>query len=274
MISGTMRRWLWMLALVGGSAGAVAAHAAWSPRLPRLSYLSGWALFALMLLLSAYNGRKKLPFLPLLSSRAWLEFHVYAGLFTAVLFGVHVSGRVPSGPFELSLAGLFALVTVSGVAGLFLSRALPVRLTTMGGEVPFERIPAIRHDIRQEAESLALQSAADSRSTIVADFYLRRLKDFFDGPRHFWPHVFEVRRPVSRLLQEVGDLNRYVGDKDQAALDRLAALVRQKNGLDYHRALQLVLKGWLFVHIPLTYSLLLVAVAHVVLVFAFSGGAR
>jgi len=51
-------------------------------------------------------------------------------------------------------------------------------------------------------------------------------------------------------------------------------LVRQKDGLDYHYALQLVLKGWLFTHIPLTYSLLLLTLVHVVLVFAFSGGAR
>jgi len=140
--------------------------------------------------------------------------------------------------------------------------------------VPFERIPAIRHSLKVQAETLALQSAPESRSTILADFYLRRLKDFFDSPRHFWPHVFEVRRPLNRLLQESGDLNRYLGEKDRVALERLEALIRQKNGLDYHRALQLVLKGWLFVHIPLTYSLLLVTLAHIVLVFAFSGGAR
>jgi len=35
-----------------------------------------------------------------------------------------------------------------------------------------------------------------------------------------------------------------------------------------------VLKTWLFVHIPLTYSLLLFSLAHIVVVFAFSGGAR
>lgn len=274
MISHATRRWLWLLALVGVSAGAVAAHTHYDGRLPRLAYLSGWALFGLMLLLTAYNARKKLPFLPLLSSRTWLEFHVYAGLFTAVLFGLHIRGRMPAGAFEIALAALFASVTLSGIVGLFLSRVLPARLTTAGGEVPFERIPSIRHALRVQAETLALESAPGSRSTILADFYLRRLKEFFDGPRHFWPHVFEVRRPLNRLLQETADLNRYVDEKDRAALEQLAALVRQKNGLDYHRALQLVLKGWLFVHIPLTYSLLLVTVAHIVLVFAFSGGSR
>jgi len=227
-----------------------------------------------MLFLTAFNARKKLPFLPMLSARTWLEFHVYAGLFTAVLFGLHLRGRVPTGGFQIALALLFVLVTVSGVVGWFLSRVLPARLTTAGGEVPFERIPAIRFALKTQAETLALTTAAGSRSTILADFYVRRLKEFFDGPRNFWLHVFEVRRPLNRLLQEVGDLNRYLDEKDRSVLEKLAALVRQKDGLDYHRALQLVLKGWLFVHIPVTYSLLLVTAVHIVMVFAFAGGAR
>jgi hypothetical protein len=48
--------------------------------------------------------------------------------------------------------------------------------------------------------------------------------------------------------------------------------VRQKDGLDYHHALQLTLKLWLFVHIPLTYSLLIFSLVHLVLVYAFAGG--
>ena len=36
----------------------------------------------------------------------------------------------------------------------------------------------------------------------------------------------------------------------------------------------LTMKGWLFVHIPLTYGLLVFSVAHVVIIYAFSGGAR
>ena len=55
---------------------------------------------------------------------------------------------------------------------------------------------------------------------------------------------------------------------------QLVELVRQKDGLDYQHALQLTLRLWLFVHIPVTYSLMLWAVAHIVLVYGFSAGAR
>ena len=37
-------------------------------------------------------------------------------------------------------------------------------------------------------------------------------------------------------------------------------LVRQKDGLDYHLSLQMLLRGWLFIHIPLTYSLMIFSV--------------
>ena len=55
-------------------------------------------------------------------------------------------------------------------------------------------------------------------------------------------------------------------------LARLGDLVRQKDGLDHQYALQSILKWWLFIHIPLTYSLLIATGLHVVLVHGFSLG--
>jgi hypothetical protein len=75
-------------------------------------------------------------------------------------------------------------------------------------------------------------------------------------------------------LAELDDLRRFATEQERATLEKLAALVRQKDGLDYHRALQLALKLWLFVHIPLTYALLIFTLLHIVLVLGFSGGAR
>ena len=86
--------------------------------------------------------------------------------------------------------------------------------------------------------------------------------------------MLEVSGPSNRILNRIKELNRYLNDQEKLVLEQIAALVRQKDGLDYHYSLQLVLKTWLFVHIPLTYSLLLFTLVHIVLVFAFSGGAR
>ena len=67
---------------------------------------------------------------------------------------------------------------------------------------------------------------------------------------------------------------RYLNESERGTLEKLGDLVRRKDALDYHRALQAALKLWLFVHLPLTYGLMIFSVLHVVLVFAFSGGAR
>jgi hypothetical protein len=274
MTSFTRQRWMGLGMLVAFGAWAMAEHAKYAGVMPRLSYVSGWVLFAVMLVLTAYNGRKKLPFLPLGSSESWLQFHIYAGLLTVILFAIHISYKMPTGWFQGTLAWLYVLVTLSGVWGLFVSRSIPKRLTTRGGEILYERIPAIRRGFQQQAEALALQSVSEARSPTIANFYITQLKDFFERPQNLSLHFLEVRRPLNLLLNKISDLNRYSDAKERETLEKIAELVRQKDGLDYHHALQLSLRGWLFVHIPLTYSLLIFSIVHIILVYAFSGGAR
>jgi hypothetical protein len=180
--------------------------------------------------------------------------------------------RAPHGGLGIVLTVLFAVVTVSGVVGLIMSRTLPKRLQTRGGEVIYEQIPAIRHGLKAQADALALGVQANSPA--IAEFYARRLADFFDGPRNFWRHLLESSRPVNQRLAELNELRRYLNQSEGAILDRLAQLVRQKDGLDYHQSLQAALKLWLFVHLPLTYGLMLFIVLHIVLAFAFSGGVQ
>jgi hypothetical protein len=252
----------------------VLLHWFYAGSMTHLAYLTGWGLLSVILLLALYNGRKKVPFFPLLSSEEWLQFHIYAGLLTGVIFAVHISYRIPTGWFQGILAALYLLVMASGFFGLFISRSIPKRLTTRGGEVLFERIPAVRRQLQEQAEKLALESVGQSRSATIAEFYLRELKPFFEGAQNCTSHWSENASPVNHILTKISDVHRYLDEQERATLEKIAALVRQKDGLDYHYAQQMLLKLWLFVHIPLTYSLLVFTVVHVTLVFAFSGGAK
>ena len=256
--------------LAFASTVAVLLHLRFKDALTHYAFLTGWALFATMILLTVYNARKKLPFLPLGSSEGWLQIHIYAGFFTVVLFLIHLNFRPPSGWLEGTLAALYVLVTGSGVAGMILSRVLPRRLATRGGEVLYEQIPALRHALRTQAEALVLGPQA--KSPVLAEFYLRTLAQFFSGPKNFWPHLRESRLPLHVVTVELEDLRRYLNEPERAVLQQVAQLVRQKDGLDYHHALQTTLKLWLFVHLPLTYSLMIFSLLHLVVVFAFSGG--
>lgn len=268
------RRILWSCLLLAASTAVTGAFVLWAGSMSRVAYLTGWLLFGVMVLLTSYNWIKKIPYLPLGRSEMWLEFHLYAGVFTGVLFLLHVRGRWPTGWFELVLTLLYAVVMVSGVAGIIISRGWPKRLTARGGEVPFERIPIVRRQLREQAEALALGSVAESKSATIAEFYTRRLHAFFAGPQNFLAHLVEIRLPLNALLNDLNDLNRFLNESERKVNARLVELVRQKDGLDYQRALQLSLRLWLFIHIPVTYSLMLWAVAHIVLVYGFSAGAR
>jgi hypothetical protein len=241
---------------------------------PHAVYLTGWGLLGLMLYLTLFNARKKLPFLPLVSARAWLQVHAYAGLVTAVVFLMHIQWRIPDGQMESLLALLFVAVTVSGILGWWISRAIPSRMTAVGGEVPFEEIPVARLALKKKAEALIVQIIPTAKASTLAEFYAGRLAEFFSGPANFQAHLFGSRRPLNRLLGQMAEVNRFLGPEEKKGLEQLTMLVRQKDALDFHRASQIVLKGWLFVHIPLTYGLLVFSAAHIIVVYAFSGGHR
>jgi hypothetical protein len=114
MISFNKQRLNGLIFFLASSVSVIWLHRQYAGVMPRFVYLSGWALFAIILALTFYNARKKISFLPLLTSETWLQFHIYAGLLTGVLFLVHISYKIPTGWFEGTLAWLYVLVMASG----------------------------------------------------------------------------------------------------------------------------------------------------------------
>ena len=74
------------------------------------------------------------------------------------------------------------------------------------------------------------------------------------------------------MIDAIRDLQRYCSQEEQQTAWRLADLVRKKDDLDYHEAQQWKLKVWLFAHVGLTYSLLVIATVHGIMAHAFAGG--
>lgn len=224
--------------------------------------VSGLILLILVLALALFNARKKLPGLPLLPARYWLHFHTHAGLVSSFLFFLHVSGRLPSGWLETTLAILFTAVSISGIAGLALSRWLPSRLTVYGENLIFERIPALRENVRRDVEDLVASSTQQSGSSTIADFYQDKLQRYFSRPRSLGSHIVGSRTPLHNLLGEVDALNRYLNADERSVMDQITDRIHAKDNLDYQRATQGLLKVWLFIHIPLTYALIAFSLAH------------
>src|SRR4029078_10416883 len=167
----------------------------------------------------------------------------------------------------------YLATAVSGLVGLYLTRTIPAQLSRVGIEVIYERVPALKHQVRQQAGQLVLESVAASGATTLADFYTARLYNFFHRPRgsrYFFRPTTALRRS---LMHDLQNFRRYLSDNEQPACERLFALVRRKDDLDFHEARQRLLKTWLFVHIGLTYALVALALLHGLLALAYRGGA-
>ena len=264
-------RWLRNRALLAVTALALAAIYFRVPALDRqnASLLTGWCLVAAVLCLVLFNARKKLPFIPLFSAASWLQFHAYVGVFATGIFLLHTGFKVPRGVFDCVLWAFFVLLALSGFFGLWLSRVLPHRLRNHGEAVLFERIPVYRARLADEIEALAEGSVKESGSVVIADLYLNRLKRFLAGPGSVLGHIFESRRPLAGLRRELRAVERYL---PPAGREKLAAIEERlvvKDALDYQHAIHVVMKGWLFVHVPLAYGILLLIAVHIILFYAF-----
>lgn len=232
--------------------------------------ISGTLLFCLLLFLAFFNARKKLPFIPLLTATTWMQVHIYVGWFAMVLCGIHAGFRLPSGGLEITVAALFLLVSLSGVLGLFLSRVLPARLTVHGENLIFERIPGLRTELRKEMEDLVVDSVKTTGSSTIADFYAKNLAAFFARPRHCGAHLLGSSKHLHQLLEKIDGLGRYLDTQEREIMDTITDRVRAKNNLDFQWYGQGILKLWLFVHIPLTFGLLVFAATHGVLASRFT----
>lgn len=231
--------------------------------------LSGWILVVLITLLMLYNMRKKISFLPMGSNVVWLQIHLFTGAIAFFIFLLHIGWRWPGGNIEILLALVFVLVCLSGVVGIWMSRRFAKRLTHKGEQLLFERIPAFAHALRLAAEQLVEKSIDETESTTLADFYVRKLAAYFHQPNFSLEHIFLSRRRYIRLHNELRSHQRYMNNQEQVFSGEMAELLTRKNYLDQQYSLQKTLKYWLFAHIPLSYSLLLILSAHIVLVYGF-----
>ncbi len=264
------RRWLLSLATL--ALGLALALVAWlgANALRPVGLYTGWLLLGLVLLLTFFNARKKLPFLPILNASTWLQIHVYAGWITCFVFLLHTGARLPGGRLETLLWVCFIFVAASGVFGLWLSRWLPPRLARSGESLIYERIPLLRHRLETEAKALVHQAETETKSTTLADFYVRVMGGYFVRHPALLASLAGDEAEHHDVKRELAALRRFLNEREIVLADQLEVLLEAKRNLDCQLAGQRLLKLWLLVHIPLTYGLLVLAGAHVWLVLQYS----
>jgi hypothetical protein len=244
-------------------------------------YLDGWLLAAGMILQIYFHVAIKTTRLSPKAVARWRAFHVIIGYVLIAAFLSHANFSLPDTGMEWALWFGFFLVAISGVFGTYLSWSLKARHGLTAG-FNFDRIPTRREEIAKEVHAAVTQDAAPSHDlplpdlpydVWILDLYANHLRDFLQAPRYLTAHLLGAQNPGQRLIDEIETLSRFVDPSRQEKLAAIKDLVIEKDRLDFARAYLLLTKGWLFVHVPVTYALVIISVLHVVVVYAYSSGA-
>ena len=276
IVVGRMARGILIAVISGGLFWLVWLYAS-GLRDPR--YFDGWVLAGGMAVQIAFHVARSTGISPK-SALRWRKVHVFVGYLVIAAFASHCDYSLPNATFEWALWGGFVLVSLSGILGTYLVWALQAK-GRIDDTVTYDRIPALRSEL--ELEFLVAVAEADPpRFAIdlpglpydawIKDLYKTHLADFFDGHRNFSAHLVGSQRPLKQLTDAIDNLSRYVDRPSQEKLAAIRNLVVEKDRLDYaHVALGLT-RAWLFVHVPVTYALIVLSIVHVLVVYAYSSG--
>jgi hypothetical protein len=242
-------------------------------------YLDGWLLAGGMALQVSFHIAKTAGLSPKPALR-WRKVHIFAGYLLIAAFISHSDFTLPDTGFEWALSAGFVLVTLSGILGTYLvwSQRAKGRIDE---SVSYDRIPALRAELKHAflaavAETNSPAAAFDlpglPHDAWIKDLCTTHLDGFFQGPRNFTAHLIASQRPLRRLTDAIDTLSRYVDQQSQAKLATIRNLVVEKDRLDFARVSLALTRGWLFVHVPVTYGLIVLTVLHILVVYSFSSG--
>jgi len=235
-------------------------------------WVSGWLLLSFLTFLALLNGRKKITFLPLGRAYVWAQLHIYGGIVAMWIYGLHTHGQWPSGFLERGLATLFWLSCASGIVGLILSRTLPKMMNARAGRIFMARLPGQKSDLVRQAEQEVQACIFNGGQRRYLDFYQDKILPYLSTTKDIGLHLVAARTPYRQWNETAAAERQFMTTDEQDSLERLLQLVHKKIDLDFQHVMQALLKGWLFVHIPLSFCLLLLAVLHMILVYSFIGG--
>jgi len=192
-------------------------------------------------------------------AQPWLQFHLYAGALCLLLTLMHSGFHVPKGILTWWLWVLSIWVTASGLFGALLQRWIPTILASgLGNEVLYERIPDLITEIKDKAKTLA-ETCADP----VWDFYKKNLARALEAPQPRLIYYVDVTGGIQGRMKQFDYLRRLLSPEERDKLNKLEALYKTKLEIDAHFTLQRTLRGWLYLHVPVSLVLLVLVAFHI-----------
>ena len=239
-----------------------------------LGLIFGTLAFAIFLFASALGIRKKQRLWPIGRVRFWLKAHIWLTILTIPLVLFHCGFRV-GGVHAQWLMALYVVVMVSGFVGLALQQFMPgLMKDRLPREVVFEQIPHLRAQLLASASELREKLRASEPRThpgahavaVAEDPSVRVLAQFLDDD--CLPYLAARRGGRMRLGEASTAAGIFratrvnVAAEWRAKVDALEQWCSERRWMDVQTRFQHWLHGWLLVHVPASFALLIFTVWH------------
>ncbi len=255
---------------------------------------------AFMIFAGLLGARKKVPIWRLGRAQTWMRGHLWLGTISFPLILFHSGFHFGFGLTRV-LMWCFVVVVASGIFGALLQHYMP-RLTTerIPMETIYEQIGRVRLQLVDEAEKIVEETCAtlngglsrateeqraaaagagtmggltvasglqvdEEASTQLQQFFGNRMRPFLEhgGSRNL--ALGDLARSQAMFQQ----LRALLPQNLQERVDDLEGICEEKRELDQQARYHRVLHGWLLVHIPVSYALLLLGAVHAVVALRY-----
>jgi hypothetical protein len=305
LIDHTHRKWfVGSMAILAAAGATYIPYSLRSPQGPHGGSLPGIVYgsvgFAFMLFAGLLGLRKRFPVWRVGRAQTWMRGHLWLGFISFPLIFLH-GGFHFGGPLTRALMWLFIFVFGSGILGAALQHFMP-RLHTaqLPMETIYEQIDRVRGQLVEEAERVVAEtcaalegevsSATEKQRAVAASAGANWDVTVASGMQVDEQASTELRRVLSSeihpYLEKSGARGTRLGDPAVATalfrqlrvllpatlhpnIEDLENICEEKRQLDKQSRLHKMLHGWLLVHVPLSYGLLLLGAWHAVVALRF-----
>lgn len=232
-----------------------------------LGYILGSISAALVIWLTWFGVRKRQYALSATKLKVWLSAHIYFGLALVIIATLHSGFQIGWNIHSVAYV-LMLLTVISGIFGVFVYVRYPKLMTKNRAGLSMEemmgQISELDQDLLREGQQLpeeintALLKAA--RETSIGGNIIEKL-----FPKKILCPTAEARDLIETKVADMGL-------RDQN-ISRVIALLAKKNKLLYRARrdvqIKVILRIWLFFHIPLAIGLLGALFSHILAVFFY-----
>jgi hypothetical protein len=246
-----------------------------------LGLMFGIVAFLIFLFASALGVRKKRRLWRIGSVQSWLRAHIWLTILTVPLVLFHCGFKI-GGPHTSILFWLWAIVMVSGFWGIAMQHFFPgIMKDRLPREWVYEQIPNVREatfesalDYKKSLEARAKAEGSGGGGTAVAtDPAIGVMLGFLNSD--VLPFLSNRRAKKTRMADARGasDVIRLVrlnvSEPFRPKVDEIKQWCDDHRMMAQQERLHHWLHGWLIIHVPISFILLVWTIWHIFITFSY-----